>query len=118
MLRTCQFLEHHVLLLELLLGPEPLGHIPEDALDPDRLSIVRKQWHLHHLDGQCLSLGRDVLFDGVENPAALDDPPIVAAIFLGKLAGVEIKIGLAQNLLEAAPQLRAEPLVGEGESPV
>ena len=117
-LRTCQFLEHHVLFLELLLGPEPPGHIPENSLDPDGLAIVRKEWRLHDLDVQSLSLGRDVLFDDVQNLAAFDDLPIVAAVFLGELARPEIEIGLAPNLLEAAPQLSAEALVREGEAPV
>ena len=102
-LPTCQFLEHHVLFLELLLGPEPPGHIPENSLDPDGLAIVRKEWRLHDLDVQSLSLGRDVLFDDVQNLAAFDDLPIVATVFLGELARPEIEIGLAPNLLEAAP---------------
>ena len=34
-----QLLERDVLLLELLLGPHPLGHVPEDALDADRLAV-------------------------------------------------------------------------------
>ena len=43
---------------------------------------------------------------------------VVAAVLLGQLAGEEIEVGLSQDLLEAAPQLRAEPLVGEGEPAV
>ena len=77
-----------------------------------------KSGALHHLDVELLALGRDVLLDHVEHLPALDDPAIVAAVLLGQLAGIEIEIGLAQDLLEAPAQLRAEPLVGEGEPAV
>ena len=76
-----------------------------------------KSGRLHHLDIELLSLGRDVLLDDVEHLPALDDAPVVAAVFLGQLAGIEIEIGLSQDVLEAAPELGAEPLVGEGERP-
>ncbi len=113
--RRCQLLEHHVLLPELLLGADPRGHVPENTLDADRLAVVREERRLHHLDIENLPLGRDVLFDDVKHLSTLDDPAIVAAVFLGEVAGPEIKIGLAQNLIEATAQLVAKPLVREGE---
>jgi hypothetical protein len=39
-LRLRELPEGDVLLLELLLGPHPLGHVPEDALDTDGLAIA------------------------------------------------------------------------------
>ena len=42
-LRAGQLLERDVLLLELLLGAHPLGHVPEDALDADRLAVGAEQ---------------------------------------------------------------------------
>ncbi len=106
MLRGCQFLEHHVLLPELLFRPDPGCHIPEDALDSDGLAIVREQGRLHDLNVEDLSLGSDVLLDDIEHLPAVDDPPIVAPVLLGELAGPEIEIGLAQNLVKAAPSSR------------
>ncbi len=59
-----------------------------------------------------------MLLDHVEDLPALDDPSIVAAVLLGQVAGIEIEIGLSQDLLERLAKLRAEPLVGECEPPV
>ena len=41
--------------------------------------------------------------------------PVVGAILLGQLAGEEVEVGLALDLLEGRAQLGAERLVGEGE---
>ena len=86
-----QLLEHDVLLLELLLGAHPLGDVPEDPLDADRLAVGAEQRRLHDLDVELLALGRDVLLDDVEDLAALDHPAVVAAILLGQLAGKKSK---------------------------
>ena len=69
---------------------------------PIRLAVVTEQGALHHLDVELVALGRDVLLDRVEHLPAVDDATIVAAVLLGELAGKEIKVGLAQDLLEAA----------------
>ena len=97
-LRTCQFLEHHVLFLELLLGPDPRGHIPENSLDPDGLAIMRKEWRLHDLDVQSLSLGRDVLLDDVQKLAAFDD-------LADRRGGISRRAGAARNRNRSCPRI-------------
>ena len=104
--------------LSCFVGPDPRCHVPEDSLDTDGLAVVSVKRTLHHLDVKLVSLGSDVLFDHVEHLPALDHATIIAAVLLGQLTREEIEIGLAHDVLEAAPHLGAEALVREGEPAV
>ena len=101
-----QLLEHDILLLELLFGAHPLGDVPEDALDADRLAVGAEEGRLHDLDVELFALGRDVLLDDVDHLPALEDLSVVAAILLGELSGEEVEVGLAFDLLEGACRAR------------
>src|SRR5262249_46142755 len=111
-----ELLKHEVLFLEPILGPQPLGDVPENALDANGLPIWAVQRRLHHLDVESLSFGCDMLLDNVQDLPTLQDALVVPAILLGELARVEIKVRLTPDLLEAAPELRAELLVGESKA--
>ena len=77
--------ENDILFLELFLGAHPLGDVPEDSLNADRLAVRPEKGRLHDLDVELLTPGRDVLFDDVEDLPALEDFLVVAAILFGQL---------------------------------
>ena len=103
-----QVLEHDVLLFQQLFSAHPLGHVPEDPLDSDGLSIRTEEGCFHDLDVELLALGSDVLFDNVDELTALEHVLVVLAILFGELSREEIEICLALDFLESAAKLGAE----------
>ena len=111
-----RLLQQPVLVLQLLLGELALGDVPEDPLHADDPLARPVDRRLHHLHVQALARRRHVLLDRIEDPAALDDAAVVLAVALGQVVGKQVKVRLAQQLIEGHAEHLAIVAVAEGDA--
>ena len=74
----------------------PLRDVPKNPLQTDHLALRIVERGLDDLHIDRVTAGRLILLDGFKGLALLHYLAIVALIFLGEIAGEEIKIGFAK----------------------
>ncbi len=94
-----------------------VGHVPENGLHADDVSRGVPHGRFHHLDVPRLA-ALCIPLDIFEQLAGRGHPNVVLAVFFRQLAGIEIEVRLAEDLLGRLAEQLAERLAGEGESPL
>ncbi len=99
-----------------LFGALALADVPEHALHADDAAIGRVLRRLQRMHPRDLAVDDLITFIGFKGLAAFNDAAIVGPIFRGQLVGMQIKIGLADDVGQLLILGAAVALVGVGKT--